>query len=359
MIGKEEMQAVQRVMERGILSGFTANINGHHGGEEVQALEKEWAEYFGVKHAIAVNSATSGLYCALAATGVDKNNGPYGDMPSEVIVTPYSMTCSASLPLLFGAKPVFADIEPDYFCLDPKSVEKRITEDTKAILIVDLFGQPYNADAINAIAKKHGIMVIEDAAQAIGAKYKGKYAGTLGDIGVYSLNFHKHIQCGEGGIVVTDDDVLAEKVRLMRNHAESVINDAYIKDGTEEFRYNCDWISMVGMNLRMCELEAAIAREQLKKLPGILEKVRGNFIARAVKIRPECQHAFYRYAWDSRYTSVEKELLDDEDCTSKQGYITPIYQMPLFRSLGYDQRQCPVCEGVQKNIVLAWLKEVV
>ena len=204
MIGQEEKDAVLRVLDSGILSGFQGNwSDAFYGGPEIKALETEWAAYFGVKHAITCNSATSGLWLACAAISLGA-----GD---ECIVSPYSMTCSASIPLHFGAKPVFADIEKSYYCLDPASVEAAITERTKAIIVVDIFGQPYAADEINAIAEKyskkygHKIHVIEDAAQAIGAKYKGKHAGTLGDIGVFSLNFHKHISCGEGGVVVTDN----------------------------------------------------------------------------------------------------------------------------------------------------------
>src|SRR5574341_1205170 len=215
-VGKEEEKAVLRVIKSGVLSRFLGSWHeDFYGGPEVRAFEKEWAKYFNVKHAIAVNSATSGIYCAMGATGV----GP-GD---EVIVSPYTMTASSVAPLIYNAIPVFADIEEDYFCLSPESVEERITERTKAIIVVDIFGQPYDADKINAIAKKYDLFVIEDCAQAPGATYKGKYAGTLGDIGIFSLNYHKHIHTGEGGVAVTNNDELAEKIRLIRNHAEAVV----------------------------------------------------------------------------------------------------------------------------------------
>ena len=224
----------------------------------MQALENEWASYFHVKHAIAVNSATSGLYAATGAVGI----GP-GD---EVIVSPYTMSASVMPPLIYGAVPVFADIEKDYFCLDPVSVEQRITNLTKAIIVVDLFGQPYDVERINAIAKKHNLVVIEDASQAPGATYKNKFAGTLGDIGVFSLNYHKHIHTGEGGMVVTDNDELADRVRLIRNHAESVVEAKGIKN----------LVNMVGFNFRMTEIEAAIARCQLRKLKPLLNSRIGN-----------------------------------------------------------------------------------
>lgn len=364
-IGKEERDAVLRVMKSGVLSEYQGNWSDNfYGGPEIKALEKEWAAYFGVKHAITCNSATSGLWMACAAIALPRS--------CEVIVTPYSMTCSASILLHFGAEPIFADIEPDYFCLDPKSVEEKITQYTKAIIVVDIFGQPYDADAINSIAEKyskiygHKIYVIEDAAQAIGATYKGRYAGTLGDIGVYSLNRHKHIQCGEGGVVVTNDDDLANRLRLCMNHAEAVINDVEVKGGYKETETpdkrtysftgpNPNYQSLVGMNLRMTELSAAVAREQLKKLDGILKVYRDHELP--IAVRPNCEHAFYRYAMDGL---LWEQLPEKNKYTYqwKQHYITPLYKMPLFRSLGYPDGLCPVCEEVDKNIILAWLKEV-
>ena len=255
VIGKEEERAVIIVLRSGVLSRYLgAWHEDFYGGEEVRAFEKEWAKYFGVKHAIACNSASTALQMAVGAAGI----GP-GD---EVIVSPYSMTISATAPLFYGAIPVFADVEKDYFCLDPKSVEERISKKTKAIIAVDIFGQPYDADKINKIAKKHGLIVIEDCAQAPGAKYGGKFAGTLGDIGVYSLNYHKHIHTGEGGVMVTNDDVLAERARLIRNHAESVVGPKGEKN----------LVNMLGSNYRMTELAAAIGRAQLKKLKGLVDK---------------------------------------------------------------------------------------
>ncbi len=293
-IGEEEKEAALRVLDSGVLSNYLGLWHENfYGGTEVQAFETEWAEHFNVKHAISVNSATSALFAAVGAVGIEP-----GD---EVIVSSFTMTASAVGPLLYGAIPVFSDIEPDFYCLDPKSVEACITERTKAIIVVDIFGQPYDAEAINGIAKKHNLAVIEDCAQAPGAKYGDQFAGTLGDIGIYSLNYHKHIHTGEGGMLVTNDDDLAERLKLIRNHAEAVINGKHTnpEELTPELLTN-----MVGFNYRMTEIEAAIGREQLKKLDGLLATRLENVaylnteLAKIpcitpTKVRDKATHAYY------------------------------------------------------------------
>ena len=361
VIGNEEKEAVQRVMESGILSRFLGSWHpDFYGGPEVQVFEKEWADYFDVKHAIAVNSCTSGLYCAVGASGV----GP-GD---EVIVSPYTMSASATSAIIFNAVPVFADIEPDHFCLDPSSVESKITERTKAIVVVDIFGQPYDADVINKIAEKHDLIVIEDCAQAPHAKYKGKWAGTLGDIGVYSLNYHKHIHTGEGGVVVTDDDELADRVRLIRNHAEAVVRNKGISN----------LVNMVGFNFRMNEIEAAIGRHQLKRLKGLVNKriVNAEYLAKELSdldgitppsLREECVHAYYVqcFKYDENIIGVPRdrlidavkaelpvtELREGEGVNLSVGYVKPLYLEPMYQNLiAYGEKgcpfKCPIYEGV-------------
>lgn len=353
VIGLEEKEAVMKVMDSGILSRFLGSWDreGFYGGEQVQALEKEWAAHFNVKHAIAVNSCTSGLYCAMGATGIEPGE--------EVIVTPYTMSASVTSALVFNAVPVFADIEADTFCLDPVEVEKKITPCTKAIVVVDLFGHPYDADALNAIAKKHNLYVIEDTAQAPDAVYKGRKAGTLGDIGVFSLNYHKHIHCGEGGMVITNDDALAEKVQLIRNHAEAVV----------EGKGCTDLVNMIGFNFRLPELESAIVRCQLKKLPQLVqdrqelcqylsEKLSKLACFTPPLVKPDCTHVYYVYTmkYDEAVTGVprqrvwealQKELPVTETREYEgpmiwQGYVKPLYLQPMFQQkIAYGSKGCP------------------
>lgn len=379
IIGEEEKAAAMRVLDSGILSKYLGCWDpDFYGGPEVRALEEEWAKKFGVKHAIAMNSATSGLIAAVGALGIEP-----GD---EIIVSPYSMVISATAPLFYGAVPVFADVEPKYFCLDPKSVEAAITPRTKAIIVVDILGQPYDADAINAIAKKHGIAVIEDCAQAPGALYKGRFAGTLGDIGVYSLNYHKHIHTGEGTLVVTNDDRLAERLQLIRNHAEAVVGEKGVTD----------LVNMVGYNFRLTEIQAAIGREQLKKLDALVSERQKNCTYLAERLsdmpgivqaptREESTHVYYvhSFSFDEQVIGVSRKkfieavqaelpataLRESEGTllTPHSGYA-PIYLLPIFQSqiafggkgypfqsefykgkAHYEKGLCPVAESLHEK----------
>lgn len=352
VIGEEEQHAVAEVFRSGVFSRFLGCWHeDFFGGPSVRRLEEQWAAHFGVKHAVSVNSATSGLYCAVGAAGIEP-----GD---EVIVSPYTMSASAVAPLIYNAIPVFADVEEEYFCLDPDSIEQRITDKTKAIIVVDILGQPYDADRINAIAKKHGLTVIEDCAQAPGAKYRNSWAGTLGDIGVFSLNYHKHIHTGEGSLIVTNDDDLADRLRLIRNHAESVVGDK----GTASL------LDMVGFNYRMTEIEAAMATEQLKKLDRLVAERIDNvqYMANRLstipclspaKTRPHATHVYYQHAliFDAGKAGVHRnrfaeavraelmptELRETEGVQVKCGYVKPLYLLPLFQNrMAFGSRGCP------------------
>lgn len=253
-IGSEEKSAAMRVMDSGILSAYIASFTDNFlGGETVQNLEKRSEEVFKVKHCIAVNSWTSGLICAVGALDVQP-----GD---EIVVTPWTMSATVAAILHWGCIPVFADIDLNNFMMLPESIEKNITDRTKAIMVADICGQSADYAPIRAIAKKHNLKIISDTAQAPYAKTPEGLAGTLGDIGGISLNYHKHIHCGEGGIIFTNNDELAMRMRLIRNHAEACMQESGLKNLG----------NMVGYNFRLGEIESAIALEQLKKLPKIVK----------------------------------------------------------------------------------------
>ncbi len=258
-ISKEELKNASKVIKSTTLSKFLGEYHpDFYGGKNVKNLEKTWAKYFGVKYAVSVNSWTSGLVACVGS--LDINPG------DEIILPTWTMSACSSSILHWNAIPIFADIEEDTFNICPKSILRNITKKTKAIMTVDIFGQPSKMKEILKIAKDNNLKVITDSAQAIGATYGKKYAGTLGDVGGYSLNYHKHIQSGEGGICVTNNKLIYERLMLIRNHGESVI------ENFKKHKLN----NIIGQNFRMGEIEASIAIAQLKKLKKIIFKIRNS-----------------------------------------------------------------------------------
>ncbi|MEW6664766.1 MAG: DegT/DnrJ/EryC1/StrS family aminotransferase [Thermodesulfobacteriota bacterium] len=363
--GESEVEAVVRVIRSGVLSGFYGGwCDEYWGGAEVKGFEEEWARAFRVKHAVSVNSATSGLYAAMGAVGI----GP-GD---EVIVPPYTMSATVVAPLIYGGIPVFADIEEETFGLDPASVRKAVTGRTKAILAVNLFGHTARLDDLRRIAEEHGLYLVEDNAQGPLAEDHGRLAGTIGHIGVFSLNFHKHIHTGEGGMCVTNDDTLALRLKLIRNHAENVVEPLGVQDLT----------NLVGFNFRLTEIQAAVGREQLRNAETHVS--RRERIARELtqaveglpglippSARPGCRHVYYVWAlrYDEGATGVGRSLyckaLHAEGFPAFEAYVRPHYLLPLFQKriaigsggypfnlaprVGYERGACPVCERMHEK----------
>ena len=345
-IGEEEKKAVLEVLDSAVLSGFLgSNSPEFHGGPRVRKLEAEWAEYFGSRCAVSVNSATSALNAAVGAASI----GP-GD---EVVVSPYTMTASATCAIVYNAVPVFADIDEETFCITPDSIRKVLTPRTKAIVVVDLFGHPADMDGIMALAAEHDLVVIEDAAQAPGAMLNGRAAGTLGHMGVFSLNCHKTIQCGEGGIVVTDNEEFAERIELIRNHGEVVVAAM----GTERID------NIVGFNYRMTEVEAAIATEQLRKLGPLLqarieaadylhEKLANVPHISTPVVRPGVRHGYYEFAmrYDQGDSGVHRDRLVEaliaEGARVVGRYMKPIYLEPMYqKKVAFGKLGCPFTCG--------------
>jgi dTDP-4-amino-4,6-dideoxygalactose transaminase len=370
-IGAEERAAVDRVMSSGRLSGFIgAWCDEFGGGPEIGAFEAVWREKFGVKHAISVNSNTSGMIAAMGAVGV----GP-GD---EVIVPPYTMSATAMAPLFYGGIPVFADIEPDTYCLDVASVRAAITPRTRAILVVNLFGHPARLHELRALADGHGIALVEDNAQSPLATEYGRYTGAVGHVGVFSLNYHKHFHTGEGGVCITDDDNLALRLKMIRNHGENVVDPLAVSDLT----------NIVGFNFRMTELSAAIGVTQLDKSERLVagREAMANKLSNGVRglpgltppvVREDCRHVYY--VWGARYdasvTGVSRAMLakalNAEGVPTGEGYVEPIYMLPLFRkriAIGregfpfnltnrhYGKGMCPVAERLyEKEMLEFWI----
>jgi perosamine synthetase len=372
-IGIEEVQAAKKVIEGGVLSQFLGTWGpDFYGGPKVQEFERQCEDYFGVKHVVTVNSWTSGLIAAVGAIGIEP-----GD---EIIVTPWTMCATATAILHWNAIPVFADIDPETFNLDPVSVEANITPFTKAIMAVDIFGHSADIDALMAIAAKYNIKLITDTAQAPGTYYKGRLTGTLAHVGGFSLNYHKHIHTGEGGILVTNDDEIAERLRLIRNHAEAVVGDMGVKDLR----------NMLGHNFRLGEIECAIGIEQLKKLKDFVsgrqsvahrltQRLSGLPGLRTPIVKPECTHAYYMYPMvlDIEQLCVSRarifEALKAEGISGlTTGYanlhLLPMYQHKIaygskgfpwisdicHRDVSYQKGICPVAERLHEFTYLGF-----
>lgn len=361
-MGKDEEEAAAEVVRSGVLSAYIgAPGPGFMGGNYVKSFEQKAAEYFGVKHALGVNSWTSGLIAEVGAIGVEP-----GD---EIITTPWTMSATAMAILHWNAIPVFADIDRATFNIDPESVRKLITPRTKAIMAVDIFGMTADVAALRKIADEHGLKLLGDTAQAPGAKRDGDFTGTGYDIGGFSLNYHKHIHCGEGGILVTDDDSMAERLALIRNHAESVI-----KPGSRD-----ELANMVGYNFRMGEIEAAIASVQLDKLDErvadrqrVADELNAGLGELAGLFTPVVKmgstHVYYVYGMvlDTEELGVQRkaifEALKAEGVPGLMPGYQTIHRLPIFtekcaygtgsfpwslredREFNYGTGTCPVAE---------------
>lgn len=243
LLGQEELNNVIEAVKSGWISSK---------GKFITEFEDKFAKYCGVNYGVATSNGTVALHLALTALGI----GP-GD---EVIIPTLTFIATANAATYTGAKPIFVDSHPDYWCIDPERIEEAIKGKTKAIIPVHLYGHPCDMDAIMTIAQKHNLCVIEDAAEAHGAGYKGKKVGSFGDISCFSFFGNKIITTGEGGMCLTNDEKLAEKMRILRDHGMNP-NKKY-------------WHDTIGFNYRMTNLQAAIGVAQLEKLDKFIEKKR-------------------------------------------------------------------------------------
>lgn len=342
-LGDEEKKLLMEVIDSKVLSGFLASPGEKFlGGPKVLELEKLWKNKVGAKHAIAVQSATAGLHAAVAAL----NLGP-GD---EVLVPPYSMCASATAVLMHNAIPIFVDIEASSYCIDPEQIKLSITPKTKAIVVVHLFGYPANMDSIMRIAREHGLKVIEDNAQGPAATYNGQYLGTIGDVGVLSFNQNKAITTGEGGMVFTNNDELARRLHLVRNHGEVVVEHYPVENIA----------GIIGWNYRMTELEAAVGIAQFHKLDMLnqrrvelaeylsvkLEKFGDIFSTPKPRFGSKHVYFMYPFKYNAKTAGISRELFAKamvaEGMPIGIGYVRPIYMEPMYQKLlGYGEQGCP------------------
>jgi len=326
LIGDEEKAAVLAVLDSGQLAQ----------GPRVREFEEQFARWCGARYAVAVSSGTAALHLALLAHGI----GP-GD---EVITTPFSFIASANCALFTGAKPVFADIEPDFFTLDPDQVESKITPRTRAIVPVHLYGQPCDMERLAAVAKAQDLVIIEDACQAHGARLNGQPLGTWGTA-CYSFYPTKNMTTIEGGMITTNDATIAQKAQLLREHGSA-------------HRYQHE---VLGYNMRLTDVQAAIGLTQLKKVPGWNEQRQANAAyltagleglsaIKTPRVRPGAEHVYHQYTIRAPERDALAAYLGQNGIGYGIHYPVPIHQQPLYRQLGYADSM-PLAEQASREVL--------
>lgn len=329
IIGEEEIENVVEVLKSGMIAQ----------GPKVMEFEEKFANWIGAKYGIATNSGTSALHVALLACGIGE-----GD---EVITTPFTFIASGNAIVYTGATPVFADIDLDTYTIDPDKIEDLITDKTKAILPVQLYGQAADMDKIREIAEKHDLKIIEDAAQAHGAEYNGEKVGTFGDMACFSFYPTKNMTTSEGGMITTNDEELAKKAQMFRAHGASE-------------RYHHDEI---GYNFRMTDIAAAIGLAQLNVIDEFNNKriSNANYLNEQLKdvegiVTPKSPDN-YKHVYHQYTILVEKGNRDDwvEFLTNKGigtgiHYPIPLYNQPIYKKLGIEG-DCPLAEKAADNVI--------
>lgn len=365
IITEADKKAVLEVLNSGQLSTFIASPGAHFlGGKKIREFEELFAKYHNVKYAVAFNSATAALHAAVVACDVEPLK--------EVIVPCYTFTSTATCALMANSIPVFADVNFENFNIDPKEIEKNVSSLTQAIIPVHLFGYPADMDGIMKIASKYNLKVIEDCAQAPGAKYKNKLVGTIGDCGIFSFTETKNITCGEGGMLITNNEHIADVARLIRNHGEAVIAD-------QPRTYKS---TILGWNYRMTEMEAALGIEQFKRLDSLnnvrielatylADKLRKIDCFKVPNVEPNMKHVYYAFAvkYNEEKLGIPRDLfvkaLNAEGIPFSAGYVRPLYLNPIYHEnkpiiykyytgkARYDKGLCPIAERLyEKELIL-------
>lgn len=326
LLGKEEIDAVTEVLSSGMIAQ----------GPKVEEFELAFSEYTGCEYAAAVNSGTAALHIALLAHGIGKED--------EVITSPFTFIATANSILYTGAKPVFADIEPDTYNIDPEKIKEKINSKTKAIMPVHLYGQSADMKAIMEIAEDYKLVVIEDACQAHGAECLGKKAGSFGT-GAFSFYPTKNMTTSEGGIITTSDREIAEKSKMIRAHGSRV---RYLHE-------------MLGFNLRMTDIAAAIGLAQLEKLDGFNASRQKNaaMLSEGLKsisgivpatTREGYTHVFHQYTIRAQNRDKLADFLKEKGIGTGVHYPIPIHKQPYYMELGYKD-SLPVSEKAAEEVL--------
>ncbi|HRZ19206.1 MAG TPA: DegT/DnrJ/EryC1/StrS family aminotransferase [Candidatus Dojkabacteria bacterium] len=335
LIEKEEIDAVVNVLQSGMIAQ----------GPKVAELEEMFAKLCGTKYAVAVSNGTTALHTALVALGITT-----GD---EVITVPFTFVATANPIVMQGGKVVFVDISEDDFCIDPSKIEEKITGKTKAIIPVDLFGQPYKYDEIKAIAEKHNLKILEDACQAIGARHNDLMVGNLGDVAAFSLYATKNIATGEGGMLTTNSEKIAKLAKMYRHHGQ---------DEATRYEY-----MQLGHNYRLTDLAATIGVEQLKKIDRIVETrqrnaklydeglkdIKGIILPRITEGNTHVYHQ-YTIRITEDYGKSREELmtyLKENEIGCGVYYPKPLHLHEHFRKMGYKEGDFPVSEKLAKEVL--------
>jgi len=324
-------------------------------GPQIDEFEKRVAEYVGAKYAVAVNSGTAALHSACFAAGIN-----VGD---EVITTPITFAASANCVLYMGGNPVFADIQPETYNIDPFEIEKMITPKTKAIIPVDFTGEPVNLDAIADIAKRHGLIVIEDAAHALGAEYRGKRIGSISDMTIFSFHPVKHITTGEGGMITTNNPEYYEKLRAFRTHGITRNEDKLTMNEGPWYYEMQD----LGYNYRITDIQASLGITQLSKLQEFLKRRReiisiyNNEFSKIDGIKIKKQIEGVSSAGHLYILNLEPEKLGGDrkqifEALKAEGigvnvHYIPVYLHPYYKKLGFKKGLCPEAEKLYENII--------
>ncbi len=320
-------------------------------GPAVESFEQAVAEYVGARYAVAVSSGTAALHAAMYAIGISSDD--------EVIVPPITFAATANGVAFQRGTPVFADVDPETLLLDPACVEEKITPRTKAVIAVDFAGQPCDYDALRQCASRHSLTLLDDACHALGAAYKGRMAGSLAELNIFSFHPVKHITTGEGGMITTDDETLAKRMRIFRNHC---INTDY-----RQREERGDWFyEMVdlGYNYRLSDLQCALGLSQLKKLPAWIkrrqevahrydEAFAGSPAVNPLRVRADISHAYHLYVIrvPGATRSAFFTALRNRGIGVNVHYI-PVHLHPFYRStFGTGPGLCPVAESAYEQII--------